>query len=422
VTGFDPELYLRQLGERLVVRDHRGVVRRRAEDLFEAACALVTCGVLDRELAWQVHDDYAAAFGVTPFRDRRGRPPVPSSDQPPAPPAAGLEPLSSRRIASTTLEIASQHGLGRLHLRWVILTASRVTVLLRTTLNSPAALGGLPPRVEVRTPHGQRIEAVFSGVIEPHLAGDFEGHGTIAAEVDWVTIDGTRVELDPTPPGVVVATRDLPPVDPATAFVWQLLADVNDGRGWPETGAFALGALRAAGVIADDDPELAAITWAMRHAPPAQRSGWTPQPTAVLTTPPATVPEQWRGLAATRARRFTGPTRTLAVGVVTPEFDGRMVAVDVLHSSPSGLTLEVEISGVDLDRSWEKLQRDPLAFWARDDHGNHYLGRCFGWVQEADGRAVGHGSVVFGPLDPEATELTVLAATATACATIEIPL
>jgi hypothetical protein len=446
VTAFDPELYLRCLGERLVVQEHRGVVVRRAEELFEAASVLVTCGVIDSESAWRVLDDYTAAFGIRPFGGGPGQPPADRAHADPVTSASQAARPGRRRVISTDVEIESRHGLGRLLLRWITLTESRVTVRLTATLPAPSALGGADPWIEVTTPDGRQVQAVFSDVIEPWLSGDFEAAAALSPDLDWLAIDGTRVDLAPRPepaetpnptqtpnphpnPTSTSASASIaeitvearPWVNPAIALVWQLLADFSDGRGWLDTGGPALGALQAAGVISADDPQRTAIAWAMRHAPPAERGGWTPQPLAAWTAPPATVPTEWRGLARSRQVTFTGPTRTIAVGAVTPVFDGVCVAVDLLSSTAAGFSLEVEISGLSPRRRWAELQRRPLAFWARDDRDNYYLGRRRSWSSETAGSA-GHGSVAFNPLHPDASRLTVMATTATARASIGIDL
>jgi hypothetical protein len=436
MAEFDPELYLRLLGERMVVRDHRGVAGRRVQDLFEAASALVTCGVMSEDVARGVLDGYTAAFGVppspapTPLPPARPAPcaPLVSAGVAPlisagtaAPRVDAPAPLPPRRVFIPDVEIDSRHGLGRLALHWIILTDTRVTVCLTATVPSPSALGAAPPRVELTTPAGERIDAVFSHVVEPGLTGDFEARATVRDEVDWLMIDGTRVELIPSPISVQIDVESRPASDPATALVWQLLADFTDGRGWADTGRPALAALTAAGVIAPDDPELAAIAWARHHAPPAQNGGTTPRPPAVATPPPPNVPPEWRGLARSRTLMFAGRSQTLAVGAVTPVFDGLSVAVDVVDSGIWGVLLEVEIAGLAVDQRWSELVRRPLAFWVRDDQDNWCLGRRQGWSQVA-GSDVGHGTVAFAPLHPAATRLTVMATTATARAALEIPL
>ena len=108
------------------------------------------------------------------------------------------------------------------------------------------------------------------------------------------------------------------------------------------------------------------------------------------------------------------------LGAVTPLFDGISVAVNTLVASEEDLTFEVEtrpdVAGM-FDLTLESPQ---VAWWARDDAGNHYLGDAGSW--QSDGRR-GSGTIMFeAGMDPKATQLDLMPTGPTERAVISIPL
>jgi len=88
------------------------------------------------------------------------------------------------------------------------------------------------------------------------------------------------------------------------------------------------------------------------------------------------LPEPWRSLLA-RFGRSNGPSRALLVAATTPMFDGMQAAVHTVVSDATGFDVRAEVSpGVFAGGGFGTL---PVAWWARDDRGNHYLGAPNGW-------------------------------------------
>jgi hypothetical protein len=118
-------------------------------------------------------------------------------------------------------------------------------------------------------------------------------------------------------------------------------------------------------------------------------------------------PEPWRSLLA-RQGNDDGPTGTIVLDAVTPSFDGFSVAVLDLSSDARGFHVDVEVApGLDhrMPFDWS-IQPRQLAWWARDDRGNHYLGHRGNWSVRED---YGHGLIGFQPaLDPGATKLEIM--------------
>ncbi len=420
MAHFNAELYLRTLAENLLVAHVSQSGMGARSDLPEAASALVSCDLLDAGVARGILDGYARAFAL---RNRGAVGTRALVSRFPAGPPATPDALAPRRIYDVDATITNPRGLGALRLRWVSLSDRHVELGVSDTPETPANLltAGMP-FVEVLTPDGQRIEATFSGRwSRGQVHGTFAGPARVGAHAAWLSVDGTRVALERPLRGGEVAVETLDPVNPAVAYLWQLLADFTDLRSDPATGEAALGALMAAGLIAPDEPALEAIAWVRHRGAPERLTLSSDRPRPIPPTPPATVPAPWRGLATGRTGSFVGPRRTLPVGVVTPVFDRVCLAVNTLVSEPHSFSLALEISGHGITRGGgESLARNPVSLWAHDDRGNYYLGHISEW--SAGHGSVSRGSVEFAALDPDARELTVLAQTARARASIRVPL
>jgi hypothetical protein len=132
------------------------------------------------------------------------------------------------------------------------------------------------------------------------------------------------------------------------------------------------------------------------------------------------LPRPWRSLRSYGS--LTNGRRGAAVlGAVTPLFDGMTVAVQSLRASEEGFSFEIETrpdasGGVfDLD-----LETPRVAWWARDDLGNHYLGGTGSWSGSGHH---GSGTIAFeAGLDRTATRLDLMPTGQTERAVIAIPL
>ena len=203
----------------------------------------------------------------------------------------------------------------------------------------------------------------------------------------------------------------LPEEDPALRYLWRRVAATHHVHQGGERLEVAIDALVAAGALAADSPELddvRAVAAAVQHGQRPRRSA-------------RQLPEPWRSLFA-RGRRADGPTGTIAVGAVSPQFDGISVAVMSLESTPDGFTAEVEIApglsgGTPFDTS---VGGSTLTWWAADDRGNHYRGQLGSW---SGSDTHSEGSIEFWPpLDARATHLRLLPTAQTSRCVITIPL
>jgi hypothetical protein len=110
------------------------------------------------------------------------------------------------------------------------------------------------------------------------------------------------------------------------------------------------------------------------------------------------------------------------VSAVTPPIDGVSVALTTLESAPDGWMITAEVTpDVVAHMAFAQAARHRgLAWWARDDRGNHYLGESRSWSGGGD---LGAGEIAFWPtLDPQATELVVMPTAETKRAVIRLPL
>jgi hypothetical protein len=120
---------------------------------------------------------------------------------------------------------------------------------------------------------------------------------------------------------------------------------------------------------------------------------------------------------------LTGPDRTIAVGAVTPLFDGVAVVVDALESSAEQWSISVEFapegaSPHPFEAPTARLVS--LVWWATDDRGNRYLAASGALGGNADG---GRGQLRFdAPLDPRARWVELRPTTEASRAVMRIPL
>lgn len=419
MARFDAELYLRLLGEEMLLSSEAGRRGPFGSPLSEAAEALLAVGAISRARARSVLDDYALAealreqdtHGVMMHRQqtrrRRKKP----------------KPLKPRRVVPCGTVIDSPAGT--LEVRYVILAAdsTQLAVTVRphsstTGRRARRALMGMGPmhsfQVTVADDRGLATGTHFSGGGSDTL---WEGHLTaqqpLAVDTAWVEVNGTRVQLRERPAPYEIRVETLPQQEPALRYLEHRLASPERFHQGEEQLDDAVAALVAAGALAQDDPRLAELrsvhTQLPRH-PRGRRAGGGS----------SRLPEPWRSLGA-RLGREDGPTGTVALGAVTPEFDAYVVAVASLESSPHSFTLEVEAAGALAHGPFAPaLAGGRLAWWASDDRGNHYLGQMGGWSGADDSMS---GTIEFeAPLDPKAMRLEIMPTGDTARAVISVEL
>src|SRR5690242_9767544 len=137
--------------------------------------------------------------------------------------------------------------------------------------------------------------------------------------------------------------------------------------------------------------------------------------------PPPDLPGPWPSQLS-RWGQAGGPVRTIAVGAVTPPFDGVTAAVIALESRAEHFGITVELApGVRTGLPYADLpDQGHLTWWAADDLGNYYLGEQGSWNPGADRS---WGTILFWPaLDQRATRIDLMPTAATTRAVIRVPL
>jgi hypothetical protein len=413
-------------GERLLLSNvgrHRGW--QAGTSLSDIASALVILCDLPLAVAQGVVDDYSLALslrGVGPpphFRRMR------QLHQRQAPAAPSLT-LPSVFPAGATLELAND----TMHLRNVVLSAERCEVAV--TYDRPPSwhMAGMPRAALRRSPMPHRMPggphqltiADDQGTTSP--AGFNGGGGDAGWEGRWVTqdplststrwldIDGHQVPLpDPAPPAEVtiepLATGPL-----AHRYLWQRLA-LQDHGGTDDDQLLEV--LLRLGIL-DVEDESDAATFDALHLVTEARSGGTK-----LRGAPGSVPPEWQSILGTKHR--SGPTGTVAVGALTPVFDGIQCVVYDLRSESDWFTIEARVHGAGASphpMMDDQVATSSLAWWANDDRGNSYLGH---WNSHSSGALEASGTLQFEPsLDRKATVLYLTPTSLHSRAVITIPL
>jgi hypothetical protein len=418
MTQFNPELYLRLAGERLLV-DGRDADSPE-HPLADAARALVAVNAIDADRAQGVVDDYGVALelrGQGHFhrhRSMRGAH------------ASGGEPvaLERRRIALCNRTI--DHDGGTLQIRFVLLGEDSTTLAVvfrvapsphsRRRRGRIAMLGwhsSDPPDLTVTDDQGTTTTAEFSGGgSDQEWDGHYETETPLARDTAWIDVDGHRIDLMDEDHAVAVRVEQLPDEDPALAYLWRRVATPDHFHRPPESLETSIDALIAAGALRADEPALTHVRAALeatQHGPHPGAGGRS------------RLPEPWRSLVA-RAGREDGPVGTVAVGAVTPTFDGISVAILSVESNREAFEVEVEVAGDDARHSPfdSSVEHTTLTWWAADDHGNHYLGQPGSW---SSGDGHGQGTIGYWPpIDPRATRLDLMPTTPSMRAVISVPL
>ncbi len=259
---------------------------------------------------------------------------------------------------------------------------------------------------------GNSATLSFSGGgSDAEWTGRLETDDQLAAATRWLELDGHRIELDASPVSAEVSIEELEETDPAHRYLWQRLA-VSERHGAPQAIDPAVDALIAAGALAPEDPVIAELKSIRERMPdhphhnPGTRGVWS-------------LPEPWRSLLR-RAGKEDGPSGMIVLGAATPLFDGHRVGLLSLESDASGFNTEVEVTPGVMTRRFGGGAGEQLAWWARDDRGNNYLGSPGSWSGGGD---YASGEINFWPaLDPRAQQLELRPTAGAARAVIVFPL
>jgi hypothetical protein len=414
---FDAEVYLRLLGERLL-DDPDQQNRLRRSPLRGPAAALVVADAIAVDQAWRVIDDYSTATRI-----RTGEVGFVHF----GPPARRGE--ASCLVARQTVVIDREitFGRGQLLLRDLVIGADGGTLRYRWRRDTrPSSQlvrlfrrergfpwGSTPP--EVIDPNGNQLEVRAGspgGDSLDHSDGELELRGTIAPDAAWLQVDGTRIDLHRRAARCEVRIEALEDQDPVERFLWRRLAVAEMPSGLTTDLEPLIGALRAAGVVDERSrllKQLRAVAARMPQRPLHSR----PLPgrsTRGLVEP-------WRSLLR-RLGSDDGPQWTLVLDAVTPPCDGVQFAANSITSDLAGFEVDFEVAP-NL-RGTGALDELPVAWWARDDHGNHYLGAPNDWSGSND-RV--QGTMRYWPaLDPRAKCLELLVCVETHQAIVSISL
>jgi hypothetical protein len=400
------ETALRLAGERLLLA---GVGRGEwGAGLGEVATALVLLCDLPREVAEEVVEDYGLARSLRGpewphfLRPRRHAVPGQQPTRPPPTPPTVI-------ACDTTVDLPD----GRAHVSSVVfrddgceLTVSYAGVPAWAQHRGPWT----PSHLSVADDTGASAVASFSGGGgDDGWEGRWKTHSPLAPTTRWLEIAGVRVELGAAGAPAQVRVEPLAEEPLVHRYLWHRAAVAQDG---PPEDDLVLNVLAEVGVIDLTDPmldELALVKDAARHG---SYSG----PRRRVTREP------WASLFTSKSRR-DGATGTVPVAAATPEFDGTVVVIYDLQAHPDGFELQAIVAGDGAVMShpfYDGLKAIPIAWWARDDRGNSYLGR---WGSHGGGDNSISGELHFQPgLDRQARHLTLLPTGLRHRAVIDVPL
>jgi hypothetical protein len=418
MRGFDAELYLRLLGEQMLVGSSEGGHPPWRSPLAEAAGALVAIDAINSAKARAVIADYGLANALRHERllhlrghyGRRSR-------------RRKTAPLKPRRVVACGRAI--EHAQGMVFVKHVVLAEDSTAVSIRWRPSSPprssrpGSHGGHfglqgPIPAKLKDDQGKSTSTSFNGGGSDE---EWEGHlraaRPLSPDTSWIEIDGERIDLLDAPWPCDVSLERLPDEPPAHRYLrHQVAAAGSHFHGPPDSIERSIDALTAAGALDGADPvidQLRAVVGTVPHQP------GTPAGARRL-------PEPWRSLPR-RQGKVNGPELTIPIGATTPLFDGFSVAVTALESRRDSFAVHVEVTpGMAGHGPWgdDDLPAGSLAWWAADDRGNAYLGQMGSW---SGGDDHSDGEINFeAALDPNAKRLRLMPTGPTMRAVIEFPL
>jgi hypothetical protein len=403
MLAFDAEVYLRRLGERLL-DDPDQQHPRHWSALRGAGAALVGVGAIAADRAWWVIDDYATATRI-----RSGKPGFVHFDAPLRRHEAGSLPPRQFRVIDQEIPVGEVQVL----VRDLAITADGGTLRYRRYLHAPGLSqvgrlfrrpGGFPwnhTPPDIIDSDGHRPEVRFGDGGrdgEGYVDGELELRGTIAPAAAWLEIDGTRVDLHGRTARWEVGIEALEDRSPLERFLWRHLAVAGPRSGVTTDLEPMIQALVAAGALQEGSlllGDLRAVTARMPRRPLHQR----PLPGGSTRS----LVEPWGSLLC-RLGSDDGSEWTLVLGAVAPSCDGVQFAANSITSDVAGFEVDFDVApnlgGV------SALDELPVAWGARDDLENHYLGIPTGGGVRGDSA---QGTMRYWPaLDPRAKRLDLL--------------
>jgi hypothetical protein len=233
---------------------------------------------------------------------------------------------------------------------------------------------------------------------EGYVDGELELRGTIVADATWLEINGTRVDLHGRTARWEVGIEALEDQSPLERFLWRQLAVAVPRSGATTDLEPMVGALVAAGALQEGSrlvADLRAVTARIPRRPLHQRR-------VTRASTPGLV-EPWGSLLLGLGPD-DGPEWTLVLGAVAPVCDGVQFAANSITSDLDGFEVEFDVAPYVLGVG--ALEELPVAWWARDDLENHYLGIPTGGGVRGD---TAQGTLRYWPtLDPRAQRLDLL--------------
>ena len=413
MAGFDAETYLRLTGEQRLKEGGSIGAAPFNTVLVAAAAALVAVDAITTADAQTIIDDYDLAVPL-----RTGRHLI--SGQAPRLLAAPAPGIGQVRVVPCGRVI--DQPWGQLTILYVALTdhATTLRVELRLDVPSQRFSSGHPipawaRRLSVTDSWRTTAMAEFSGggrIGSSIWHGQYEVRPLLAVDAAWIELLGERVELTAKPAAIETWAEPLPAQDPAAQHLWERVATLNDFHDPHLALEATITALVAAGALPARDPCIGAaraVLTVLRpdHAAPAGKPGGPPEP--------------WPSLLA-RWGQTGGPSGTIAVGSITPSFDGITATIIELESRDEHFGIKVElVPSVRTGLPYRDLpDQQHVTWWAADNLGNRYLGEQGSWDPRG-GR--GQGSIGFWPaLDTRASSIDLMPTATTARAVIRVPL
>ena len=352
------------------------------------------------------------ASGAT---DRPAAPAAPAAEAPPG--------IGEVRVVPCD-RVIDQPG-ARLTFHYVAFTSHATTIRADFRLDEPPPRQPRPDplpawarQLSVTDSQGTTAAAVFSGsgrIGGTVFRGRFETDPRLAADTTWIELLGERIELAAPPAVTETWVEPLPEQDPAVRHVWERVATLNDFHDPRLAFEATAAALVAAGALPAGAPVLDDARAVLAVLRPRNPDGANPAP------PPRDLAGPWPSLLA-RWGQLGGQVRTIAVGAVTPPFDGVTAAVIALESRAEHFGVSVElVPGVRTGLPYADLpDQGYLTWWAADDLGNYYLGEQGTWNP---GAHRSYGTILFWPaLDLRATRIDLMPTAAATRAVIRVPL
>jgi hypothetical protein len=400
--GFNPELYLRLAGERMLISLPGNLPGAPWQALVEVASTLVAIGALDHDVAGSIVEDYLSALAL---RNQAGGHPMARqlmlrSMGSPRPSSGPLRPPRVARCKPREVALPP----GTITVEYVVLSDRFVAVAV--IVPNPRTQGGIgrpgPAQAVRLLDDAGCTEFANLAINGGDRMGRWRGHlitsGPLSILTSWIEIEGTRVDLADGLPLPEVTIEALPPMDPAERY---LRSRLTAGRHGPHAGPrpplidVTIETLVASGAL---DATCTAIT-EVRQVLDAFSGG--PGPNIGL-------PKPWDSLL----RPAVGPdtrSATVLLGVVAPPVSGMSIALDALliRDGFAELHIATNSGSAFVQRAMPTaLEGTTIEWWAVDDLGNHYLGAPINWSgQDEAARAV----ITFWPgVDPAARSLRLL--------------